>query len=189
MNKKTIMLVGAVVAVAQWGVLARLIGTQERILREGVAYRFRTAPVDPYDAFRGRYVALALEPQVALWPEGAEKPDRGESFYVVLGVDSNGAASVRGASLQRPESGDFLRVRLAYSPGPDQVQFRYLVDRFYLPEDEAPRAEALYREHSRRGRQDAQVVLRVRKGEAVAEDLLVEGRPIREWMEGEEVGE
>jgi hypothetical protein len=52
-----------------------------------------------------------------------------------------------------------------------------------LPEDEAPRAEQLYREHSQRGRQDAHVVLRVRKGEAVAEDLVVGDRSIRAWLE------
>ena len=182
MNKKALLLIWGVAVVAQLGVVARMINTQETILREGVAYRFRTAPVDPYDAFRGRYVAIALEPREMTMPEGLARFGRGDEVYVLLGTDTNGYAEIRGASVERPPAGDYLRVTTGWSQNNGQLGVSYPIDRYYLPEDEAPRAEQLYREHSRRGQQDAHVVLKIRKGEAVAEDLVIGDRSIRAWL-------
>lgn len=182
MNKKFLCLVWGVAVVAQLGVVAHMITTQETILREGAAYRFRTAPVDPYDAFRGRFVAIALEPRVVPKPDGLVHFKRGDAVYVHLGTDSNGFAEIRGASVERPRTGDYLRVTTAWAPNNEQLGVRYPIDRYYLPEDEAPRAEQLYREHSRRGQQDAHVVLKIRQGEAVAEDLVIGDRSIRAWL-------
>jgi uncharacterized membrane-anchored protein len=182
MNKKFLLLVWGVAVVAQLGVVARMITTQETILREGVAYRFRTAPVDPYDAFRGRYVAIALEPSVAPRPDGLTHLKRGDEVFVLLGTDTTGYAEILGASVERPQTGDYLRVTTSWVQNHEQMGVRYPMDRYYLPEDEAPRAEQLYREHSRRGRQDAHVVLKIRSGEAVAEDLVIGDRSIRDWL-------
>ena len=46
----------AVLCVAQLGAATSSIVRHESILRSGVPYRIRAAPVDPADAFRGRYV-------------------------------------------------------------------------------------------------------------------------------------
>jgi uncharacterized membrane-anchored protein len=55
------LLVFAVVGLAQLAVPASLIWKREQTLRHGSVWKFRTAPVDPVDAFRGRYVALEFE--------------------------------------------------------------------------------------------------------------------------------
>lgn len=177
---KKSMLIWGLAVVAQLGVVASMINTQETILREGTAYRFRTAPVDPYDAFRGRYVAITLEPRETAWPRGRPDLKRGEEVFVMLGTDTNGFVTLTGMSVERPAGGDYLRVKVGWVQSQDRMGVQYLVDRFYLPEDEAPRAEQLYREHT--GQKDAYVVLKVRKGEAATEDLVVGGRSIREWM-------
>lgn len=182
MNKKLALIIAAVAALAQLGVVACMIQNQEIILREGKAFRFRTAPVDPYDAFRGRYVALALEPRETAWPEARGNLDRGDSVYVTLGVDSNGFAEVTGSFVERPATGDYLRVEIGWSQGGDQMRMVYPADRYYLPEDEAPRAEELYRKHSQVGKQDAYAVLKIRNGEAAVEDLMIGGKSIREWL-------
>jgi uncharacterized membrane-anchored protein len=183
MKKQWQIVLWGVAVLAQLGVVAGMINTQETILREGAVYRFRTAPVDPYDAFRGRYVAVSLEPRTVVWPEGRLHLRHRDNFYVTLAAGEDGFARLTGASLTRPGTGDYLRVKRGWPSGTNDVRIAYLTDRYYLPEDEAPRAEQLYREHSQRGRQDAHVVLRVRKGEAVAEDLVIGDRSIRAWLE------
>ena len=55
------LLVFALVGLAQLAVPASLIWKREQTLRHGSVWKFRTAPVDPVDAFRGRYVALEFE--------------------------------------------------------------------------------------------------------------------------------
>ena len=46
------------VALAQIAVPASMIWKRQRTFREGRVWKFRTAPVDPIDALRGRYLAL-----------------------------------------------------------------------------------------------------------------------------------
>ena len=42
-----------------------MIKQQEKVLTQGVEYKFKTAPIDPYDYFRGRYVALGIDQSTA----------------------------------------------------------------------------------------------------------------------------
>jgi hypothetical protein len=53
-----------------------------------------------------------------------------------------------------------------------------------MEETKAPAAEKAYRESNRRGAQDAYVVLRVRDGAGVIENLFVGGKPIAEAAAG-----
>lgn len=61
MNKHWRWLLFALLCVAQWAVPLAMVQRAERTLSEGTAYRFRTAPVDPADPFRGRYVTLDFD--------------------------------------------------------------------------------------------------------------------------------
>src|SRR3546814_13529022 len=66
----------AIALVLQWALPASLAARSEYVLRNGARYYLRTAPVDPVDAFRGRYVDLQFAdiegalPAQANWPVG-----------------------------------------------------------------------------------------------------------------------
>ena len=94
----------------------------------------------------------------------------------------DGYATPLRASRTRPDEGAYVRANVWGGVGATNVQVRLPIDRYYLPEDEAPAAERAYREHSRATNRQAEVVVRVRKGDLVVEDLLVEGKPIRAWL-------
>jgi len=89
-NKKYIFLM---VFAAQIIVPFGMIFEQESILENGVEYRFKTAPVDPYDVMRGRYVALATETGTFKY-SGAEKFESGQIVYAVLGNNEKGYAII-----------------------------------------------------------------------------------------------
>ena len=181
MNKP--LLIGIVLTAAvQLAIPAAMLQGRERTLREGEVFRFQSAPVDPYDAFRGRYVRLSVaSPQVPLEGDpGSHR--RNLRVFASLAVDTNGLASVTAASRTRPQTGAYVRAE-AWGRTPDgQVTIRLPIDRFYLPEFEAPAAERAYLEHARRDRTSAVVVARVRAGDLVVEDVLVEGQPLRAWV-------
>jgi uncharacterized membrane-anchored protein len=61
MIKKTILPLFALTCLAQWFVPAQMIYDQEQVLREGKTYHFKTAPIDPSDPFRGKYITLSFE--------------------------------------------------------------------------------------------------------------------------------
>ena len=157
-----------------------MIIKRESTLKNGVAFRFKTAPVDPYDAFRGRYVALRVEINKVSKPEGVDLK-YGQKVFAQLAVDENGLAKVSGISLERPKDPAYLTATVAYPTG-DDVTLNLPIDRYYMEEKAAPRAEQVYREHSRRDKQDAYVIVRVMDGFAVVEGLYVGDRRIEDLV-------
>jgi hypothetical protein len=164
----------------QLGVPASMIVTRERVLRRGTTYRFKTVPVDPYDALRGRYVDLRFEQSRAQAPDGISFQAHAPVF-VSLEVGADGFARFGTALEARPKAGPYLRARVAYSTS-GSVGLVLPFDRFYMDEKLAPDAERLYREHSRRGESDAYVTVRIADGDAAIENLYIGGRPIAEVL-------
>ena len=107
----------------------------------------------------------------------------GDRIYVGLRSDEEGFTVIDKPRLDRPDSGDYLEVRVGRIAS-RQFFVDFPMDRFYLPEELAPLAEKAYRDHSRRGKRDAYILVRIRRGRAVVEDLYVGGRTIREFIEG-----
>ncbi|HEX2254620.1 MAG TPA: GDYXXLXY domain-containing protein [Thermoanaerobaculia bacterium] len=160
----------------------------ERTLAEGRPFRFRAAPVDPADPLRGRYVVLAFEAA-----EGVPVPGRldlvwGERVWVRVEEDADGFAKLHSPQRERPQKGDFLRARFLGSAGGEgqTVRLGLPFDRFFLEEGVAPAAERLlWRGLQPRGEGTAEppdiwAEVRLRDGQAVIADVLVEGVPLRE---------
>ena len=148
-----------------------MITKRESTLRNGIEFRFKTAPVDPYDAFRGRYVALRVEVNKVGKPAGMDLK-YGQKVFAQLATDESGLAKVSGILLEKPKNPAYLIATVAYPTGND-VTINLPIDRYYMEENAAPRAEQVYREHSRRDKQDAYVTVRVMDGFAVVEGLYV----------------
>jgi hypothetical protein len=182
----------AAVAIVQLAVPAAMIFGRERTLAAGTEWRFRVEPVDPADAFRGRYLALrfaATEAPLA----GGTHVEAGDRVYVPLGRDAAGFATLGPAAITEPASGDFLRLRVAWpitdDDGSRRVHLELPFDRLYLAEELAPQAEEAYfaAVRARPGAtgetaRPAWALVRVRAGDAVLQDVVVEGVPIRELV-------
>ncbi len=168
------------VSLIQLAVPASMLWNRERTLRDGAVYRFRAEPVDPYDAFRGRYVRINVGAMEAPW---IGEPSAAERCFAVLARDAEGYATVIAARATRPDGGeDFVRARYWRMGELDRVRVVLPIERFYMPDPEAPAAEMLYRAHATRGASDAVVVARVRHGDLVIEDVLIDDLPLREHV-------
>ena len=64
----------------------------------------------------------------------------------------------------------------------NRVDFQPPIDRYYMPEEKAPRAETLYRAHNFRGRADAYVIVAIKDGNPVVKNLYVGGKPVEEAL-------
>ncbi|MBI2441322.1 MAG: GDYXXLXY domain-containing protein [Lentisphaerae bacterium] len=167
---------------AQWAVPASMIWRHERVLAKGQEFKFRTRPVDPYDAFRGRYVALSFEQESAPLAGATQHLERGREIFAFLENDTNGFARIKCVALERPSTGAYIIAKTRYASTPHNVSIQFAFDRYYLNEKLAPEAEAAYREHSRRGQHDAYVTVRVLNGLAVIKDLYVANQPILQFL-------
>ena len=184
MSKRNWILLGfAVIAAAQLAVPAWMIVERERTLRYGQVFKFRTRPIDPVDAFRGRYVWLGLEPDKAKVPASSHWHYNQKAF-AVLGADTNGFAFVKRLERVRPLNEPAVPVRARWfddKKGVASIDWTGL-DRYYMEEGKAPGAEAAYWQHTTRTNRTCHVTVRVLGANAVIEDLFVEGQPIREWL-------
>ena len=155
-----------------------MIVKRESTLKEGMPFRFKTAPVDPYDAFRGRYVALRVDAGKVTKTQGVDLK-YGQKIYAQVDVDEQGFAKISKITIQKPQGLPYLVAKVAYPSG-NEVSLNLPIDRYYMEEKAAPRAEQVYREHSRRDKQDTYVIVKIKDGFAVIEGLYVGGQRIEE---------
>lgn len=161
----------------QLAVPAGLIAKHEVVLRHGVAYRFRTQPVDPYDAMRGRYVALRFAQEENVPLDVASGCERGDRVHAVLGEDEHGFARIEVVTRDRPRDRASMPVDVVYVHQ-GKVRVRFPFDRFYMNEKLAPTAERAYAEATRVTATNSYAVVRVLNGTAVIEQVVVGGIPI-----------
>lgn len=167
----------------QLAVSAGAILRSEIALRTGETFRFKLQPVDPVDAFRGRYVALRFVEDRAPVAEGLPQLN-GRKVYVPLLLDDEGFATFGDASLDAPAEGAYLRLRSGVDftdeNGDRRVSLALPFRRYYMTEELAREVD---RSLWRRGPRPAWVTVRVRAGVGVIDDLWVDGVPVRDWLE------
>lgn len=167
-----------VLCLIQLAVPSKMVFAQEDVLSSGHEYRFRTAPVDPYDPFRGKYVTLSFDAEH--YDTDAKDWKRGETVYVVLGTDSAGFAIITSVHKQEPQAmEDYVAAKISYASD-NGISIEYPFNRFYMDENKAPAAEKRYLEANRRSSaREAYAVVYVKKGEAALKDVMIDGVSLR----------
>lgn len=189
LSGRLLLLALVAVCAVQWAVPVYLVQRGQTTLAQGTQYRFRTAPIDPVDPFRGRYVVLDFEAARLALRTGADTFDAGQRVYAPIAVGNDGFATLGVPAVAVPTGGDYLQARVQWVNG-GEIGLRLPFDRYYMDEHAAPEAERRYWEASRRpGASDdedahkpAFVTVRVRDGYAVLEELYIDGRPVRELV-------
>ncbi|HEV3409605.1 MAG TPA: GDYXXLXY domain-containing protein [Chthoniobacterales bacterium] len=167
-----------VLALVQVSVPASMIWKRQRTLREGRVWKFRTAPVDPVDAMRGRYLILSFTAERFRWDAPLTWEDK--LFYVTL-KEEDGFAVVESVSYE-PRSGDNVVRAENYGYYEGHLRIGFPFDRFWLSEGDAQAAEAAYMAHSRPESANAYALVRVTNGDAAIEDIYIADQPLREYL-------
>jgi uncharacterized membrane-anchored protein len=178
----------ALMAAFMLGVPAWMIIGHERVLTQGEVFLFRTAPVDPHDPFRGEYVRLRFEAETGEWASPIARGDgvRTEKAWAVLEKDEEGFARIARLAAERTPGVPAVTVTWStYGDGP-VTRVTLPFDRFYLQEGKGATTEKLlsptWEDGVRSDPLPAHAVVRVLDGKAVIEDLVVDGRPIQDWL-------
>ena len=184
MNRNLRLALFVVVALVQLAVAGGAIVKSELALRTGEAFRFRIQPVDPVDAFRGRYVAIRFAVDRAPVADDLDVKS-GKHVYLPIEIDADGYSVLGWAKAEKPTSGPYLRLRTG-GVYPDEEGNRFVwvsmpFRRYYMAEDLAPEA-GLAVWSGRRGQREASVGVRVRGGVGVLEELYIDDVPIHQWL-------
>lgn len=179
MNRTVVVALFAGLVVMQLAVPAGMILRRELAIARGLEYKIRTQPVDPYDAFRGRFVQLGFD-NVTVPLHVNTRLARGQKAYAVLETDSEGFAVVKSISFTRPDTEAYLKVRVRYG-GPGKANIIWPFDRYYMEETAAPQAERVYRQRARSS--SAHIAVRVSGGTGVITGLFLDDKPIEQAIQ------
>ena len=155
--KKIALIIFALVALAQLSVPAVMAWQRVQTLTHGRVWKFKTAPVDPEDAVRGRYVMLRFDAADFTQSEQLKSIDW---IYAILKEGADGFAQVDHLS-PSPVPGDSA---MKVEPGgwwQERQQIVFPFRYFWITEKRAPEADKAYRDNSRRGQENAFVTVRV----------------------------
>lgn len=187
MKRKWLVVLFAILALIQLAVPASLIVNREVVLRTGRRFKFKVMPIDPYDAFRGRYVDLGFEQDEAPNPPRTSYR-QGQMVYALLAEDADGFAFFTGLSTARPAGDSYLRTKIAFirwqpdrTVG-DTVHLQLPFDRYYTEEKAAPAVERAMPPGRAEGVKEAYVTVRIMAGQAVLEELFMEGESVRKLI-------
>ena len=178
--KKLLLAAFILLVLVQWLVPGKMIWDKNRVLQRGHTFRFETEPVDPSDPFRGRYITLNFKMDTFRMNarNGFELEDE---IYVLLKRDEQGFARVRGVSLDPPANDpDYVKANayILYDAPQYMVHISYPFEEFYLDEYKAPKAEQDYFNSTRDTTLKTYAVVKVYKGEAVIENVIVNNKPL-----------
>lgn len=174
MNKSTRFGLFVLVALIQLYFPGRLVFDSNKVLWFGTELKLETAPVDPADPFRGRYVVLNFAAS-QFTDESGHDWKRHDRVYVLFEKDTEGYGKVKSLSASKPDSKIlFVPARISYVSG-KQITLYYPFTKFFMEENKAPEAERLYREEGK-----GYALLKVYRGEVVLEDVVVKGKSLKE---------
>lgn len=182
--KKLIFPAFALMVLAQWAVPIKMIIESESVLTSGTEYKFKTAPIDPSDPFRGKYVTLRFDAE-QFETDTTYKFSDGEEVYALLSVDSAGFARISKLYPGHPADAadNILKTRVNYASiynGRQSISLNFSFDRFYVEESKASKTERVYWQTQRDSAQVAYALIRLKNGEGIIRELMINDRPILE---------
>lgn len=154
----------------------------EDVLSSGVAYKFKTAPVDPNDPFRGKYISLAFKCNIIAVNQSKHKYMYGQKVYSTIGKDSEGFATITSISLVPPQNKvDYFQSEIVGLDSP-RVTLSFPFDKFYMEETKAPQAEVIYRKASIDTNQFAYALVRIKDGKALIQDVYINSKSLSQLL-------
>jgi uncharacterized membrane-anchored protein len=191
-NRKLILFFFILVALAQLYVPAKMIFDREDVLATGTEYKFKIAPIDPSDPFRGKYITLNYVNNTIDVEDNQFWTDR-ETVYVTFFTYDDGFAGINNISKEKPSNTqDFLKTKLRLT-NPDILdRFVKLVidlpfDRFYMEEFKANDAEQAYSKSLQDTSKVTYALVMIKNGAAVLKDVLIDGVSIEEIVRLEQL--
>jgi uncharacterized membrane-anchored protein len=161
---------------------AKMIWDKENVLKSGKEFKFETAPVDPTDPFRGKYIALNYKENTyssdnsSTWKEG-------DNIYVILKTNAEGFAVIDRVSKDKPAGdSDFVKAKIQSISGlrSNKITLAYPFDRFYMEESKAYEAEQVYNNTQRSSEEPTYALVHIKNGQAVLNDVVIGGVSIVE---------
>ena len=156
-----------------------MIWRWEDILQHGRQYTWVTAPIDPYDALRGRYVDLHFKEMKGTIQDDVQL-SYGQTAYAMIDENEEGYAVIRAISAAAPKDAPYIKVKVSYVQDGNIAHFMLPFKRYYMPESLAPAVEEAYRKNAGK---ECTVLVRIKDGYGVVEQLYIDDKNIYDYLQ------
>ncbi|WP_046756130.1 GDYXXLXY domain-containing protein [Kordia jejudonensis] len=183
MKKTYIYALFGLMVLAQIVASAQIVYKYERTIASDNIYKFKTAPIDPNDPFRGKYITLDY--QIDAFKTDDESWDRHEIGYAYFSKDENGYAVLETLEKNRISDSNFDYIQVKIKNHYDgHIHFDLPFNRYYMEESKAYDAEVLSRELNRNGKEDSiYAVVHIKNGTHVLTDIIVNRISMKDAVE------
>lgn len=189
MHKKIIFPIFIVIALIQLSIPVKSIYDQEQILSHGKEFKFQTAPVDPNDPFRGKYIALRFK-ENAIRVSSYQDWEKGQEVFVVITENKEGFASPLRTLLKEPTNEKHYLTAKIQNVKTNKDQFNHIIDkeitiqypfnRYYMEETKAKAAEDLYRKSTSDSKTSTYALVNLKNGKATLKDVMINDTSIKD---------
>ena len=172
-------LIFILIFIIQLAVPLSMIINKEVILGRGETINFQVRPVDPYDAFRGKYLRISILENTVITNTDYFKNN--QDVYARITVDNDGFGTPVAISTEPYDNELYIKCKIdnVYD---DSVILSFPFDRFYINEKYSSLGEKLYNKYSNGEKKDAFISVRISKGKAVLEEMYLSGIEINEFI-------
>lgn len=182
MNKQYLIWPAFIVTVlVQLYVPTNMILNKQDTLKTGEIYKFKTAPVDPYDPFRGKYITLSYK-QNSIKVADEHNWSKGDPIYVTVEKDSAGFARLTSVAKAPPAGNSgYIKANVDYTITNDstKILIDYPFKRFYMNEFKVDSAEEKHAEALSDTSATTYALVSIKEGDAALRDLVINGQSIK----------
>lgn len=180
--KRLLWAMGIIQILLLTGMLFQLENTRN----QGALFRLELNAYDPYDMFRGNYLALSFKEDRIKTPLGPLQWN--EKFYVKLINDKN-TGFARPVEVARTFPGGDNWVKVNNSGGSvmeeddTMLLFSFMQERYFMSEVKIKKAEQALRSATADSNRKCWAEMRVKNGITILTDVKIDGKSLRNWAD------
>lgn len=179
-NKKYIYLLFGLLILAQLLVPLQMIFEQENIIKTGKIFKFKTAPVDPSDPLRGKYIYLSFSSNTII-VKNSKNWKINQTLFATIISNKNGFAEIKAVFKKEPANQlDYLKLKINYiNVAENKISLNFPFDKLYMNEYKALNAEEAYRQSNQKIQNNSCAVVAIKQGKSVLIDVLIDGVSVK----------
>ncbi len=157
----------------------KLILNKESVYDSELELRLQTAPYDPYNPFKGRYVKLRFRERRVI--DRSFVYESGDDIYLKFARNKDNYDTIcKTSNVPFSQNEKYIKaqVRSYYK---NNVSIEYPFEEYYMNEYKAPKAEINYRKTSRNDSLETYALVSIKNGDAVLKSVLIDETPIEEY--------
>lgn len=180
MKKKYEIILFVFISIVQIFVVSSIIFTNNNVAKYGEEIKIKVAPIDPYDAFRGKYIELNVS-NIVKKPEDISISQK-TKLYVTFRKNADGFSEMNMADIVKPKNEIYIETTAeeTVSNSYTTIRIKSPFKRFYIEEIYAEEAEKAYRENAKD--KDVYIKVKVLNGRSVIEDVYINNERIKEFI-------